>query len=112
MKLFLMTKRVGLEKFLEAVTQNDFAVVKVSSEAELFKHDIEKCVLVIDIDSFKDHGFALATKLSNFPQRRSLIVGIASWDVDSADSGFDLFFDSFEAVKENLQMIMEEYEKL
>jgi hypothetical protein len=112
MKFFYLTKNDNLGEILNQATHFDFKVIKILREDEVFEHDFEKCVLVIDIDEYKEHGFTLASKLSTMPDRKALIIGITTLDVDFTDSKFDFFFESFESVMNHFDEIVAKYEKI
>lgn len=112
MKIFYLTKNNNLGDLLGQSTEFQYQVIALKDEHELFDHDFEKCVLVIDLDTFMDHGFSLAVKLSNQPEKKALIIGVTTLEVDATDSKFDFFFDSIESVNKNFEAIVERYEEI
>ena len=112
MKIFYFTLKENVNDLLVNISKSSFSMTKINSEDELFEHDFEKCILIIDIDTLKDHGFTLATKLSMMPNRKAVIIGVTTLDVDSSESKFDFFFDSLESVKKNINKIVTAYEKI
>lgn len=112
MKIFIYSHNSNLNHYLDEITGHSFEVVDITSEEELFEHEFEKCILVIDIDSVKDHGFSLASKLASKPEKKYLIVGVTTLEVNSRDSKFDFFFNSFKELKECFETVVEKYEKI
>jgi len=92
--------------------QHHFEIIRVKNASDLYQYDDEKCVIMIDIDTLKDHGFVLASRLSINTKRKALIVGITTLDVDTQDSQFNIFFKSFKEVIEKFDLIIKEYDCL
>ncbi|MCB9063051.1 MAG: hypothetical protein H6622_16125 [Halobacteriovoraceae bacterium] len=112
MKIFSISKSEQFGQMLKKVLKGKYQVESLENEAGLFEHDYDKCMLVIDIDTLQDHGFTLAAKLSAIPDRKALIVGITTFEVDSVDAKFDFFFSSLNSIDENLDLILERYEQI
>lgn len=112
MKIYIYSKNSNLDHALNEITHYQFEIVLLDSEEELFRHELEKGVLVIDIDSVGDHGFTLATKLAHRLERQALIVGVTTLQLDSSDSKFDFFFNSFRELKENFEEVMELFQTI
>lgn len=111
-KLYLYSGNTALEEFFEMTGQHHFEIIRVKNASDLYQYDDEKCVIMIDIDTLKDHGFVLASRLSINTKRKALIVGITTLDVDTQDSQFNIFFKSFKEVIEKFDLIIKEYDCL
>ena len=74
-------------------------------EGEIFEHCRERCVIIIDINHLRDHGFSLASRIARVHKRECFIVGLCTLPVDYQNSYFDYFFTSLSSLKNHFYSI-------
>ena len=109
MKIYIFSHDSILKQDLEKMTNHTFEIIDIESEEDMILCDIERCILIVDIDSVKDTGFSIASKMANRPDKTSLIIGVTTLDVDSTDSKFDFFFHSIEEFKMSFEEIIDHF---
>lgn len=110
--IFVYSYNLELNHCLSDLVSEQSKIEKIANEEELFQHEFERCVLVIDVDSVRDHGFSLASKLATKADKLSIIVGVTTLDVDSRASKFDFFFSSFEELNSRFDEVVKMYEEI
>ncbi len=112
MKIFVFSQGQKIEQQLSQLKLDNCRFIHVTSEDELFEHEAEKSILIVDIDSVKDYGFILASKIAGRSDKRCLLVGITTMDVDPRDTKFDFFLGSFNEIKNRFKEIVCRYDEM
>lgn len=112
MKTFVFSKTLKIEAILERIPSSHLELVHIEDEEKLLEHGSEKCLLIIDIDTVKDHGFVLASKMATDPNKRAVIIGVTTLDVNSVGAKFDFFFNRYEDISTHFEEIRCRYEEI
>lgn len=111
MNVFCLSKNEESEILSFLATREGVDTYLIDHDEEVEEHDVEKCIILIDIDTFKDHGFTLASRISAKDNKVALVVGVTTMVVDSTSSKFDFFFSSIESFIEKFDSILDKYEQ-
>ena len=111
MKIIVFSNSQNPDIFIENLTKQKFHTIKVHGNSNFDPADLANSITIIDIDSLRDQGFTIASKIAGKVPGKIIVVAVASLEVDSRDSKFDLFCSSFTEVFDKLQEIENKYDE-
>ncbi|MFK7825398.1 MAG: hypothetical protein AB8G05_14690 [Oligoflexales bacterium] len=111
MKIIVFSNNTNPDIFIENLSKQKIHADKFNGPSNIDAIDLANSIIIIDIDSLRDQGFTIASKLANKALGKIIVLAVTTLEVDSRASKFDLFFSSFTEVFDKLKEIKKRYDK-
>ena len=112
MKIVVFSNNANPDIFIENLSNKNYETLKISGNTHFESQDLANSIVIIDIDSMRDQGFTIASKIAGKTPGKKVVVAVSTLEVDSRDSKFDLFFNSFTEVFTKLKEIIRKYDEI